>query len=265
MKKILFCITYNDYSPPYFLNADIKSKIKPEFLLYEDSNEYIEKYLKSNEFDYIYLRTPFVDENLNDISEIKGKIKIILDNRKGAYIVDNIKTVDDVLFEDKWRQYELLSEFMPETRVMTDGRIDFNKKLLKLKISSRGKGVFFEVPEGIDYNDYIVQDRVDIENEYRIYSIFDEIVEVVEIKSSKTETAKFKVMGTENISDELYRFVKNIKDKVNFDFAGYDVVRDKEGKYHLLEINMSCLFGAFYRETKINLAERFIGELIKRK
>lgn len=267
MKKILFCVTYQDYSLPFFLSEKIRKRISPDFLLYESSDNYMLNFLQNNDFDYIYLRNPFTDENFKDFSKIKNKLNIILKNKKNAYIIDNIRQTEDIFFEDKWKQYGIFKKFMPITNTFVNEakNTDFSSNLLKEKISSRGKGVFFTMPENINSTDYIIQKKINIDKEFRVYLIFNEIINKVEVKLSKTENTKFKVLHVEPINKKLLEFSKEINKKINFDFVGLDIARDNKGKYYLIEINMSCLFGAFYRETKINLAEKFIQKLLENK
>lgn len=264
MKKILICLTYQDRSAPLFLTGAIKEMMQINFLLYEESEDYIDKYLKSEDYDYIYLRYPFNGSNLS-LSDVKARLDIIIKNKREAYLVDNLKSVKGVLFEDKWRQYQSLSDFMPETKVLqSDDQIDFDRYLIKKRISTRGEQVLFELPNDIVHEDYIVQKIINVEKEFRVYSIFNKIIDQVVIRSPKTSQTKIKVLHVEKITQDLHDYVAQIDKKIDYDFTGYDIALDKNGKYYLIEVNRSCLFGGVFRETKVNLAENFIGELLKR-
>jgi len=264
MPKILICLTYQDRSAPLWFTGDIKKRAQVDFLLYEESAAYVEEYLKSEDYDYIYLRYPFNGAGLS-ISDVKARLDLIIKNKKKAYLVDNLKNVDDVFFEDKWRQYQSLSDFIPETKVLqADSQIDFAKYLIKKRISTRGEQVLFKLPNDIIHEDYIVQKIINVEKEFRVYSIFNKIIDQVVIRSPKTSQTKIKVLRVEKIAKDLHDYTAQIDEKLNYDFTGYDIALDKNNKYYLIEVNRSCLFGGVYKNTKVNLAEKFVDELLKR-
>lgn len=155
---------------------------------------------------------------------------------------------------------------MPETKILTNiEEVDADNVITKKRISSRARGIFFDSKEvqGDRLSDYIIQDKVKIDKEYRVYVIFDEIIEEGTIKTSKDENSKVKVIGVEALNEEIINFVKRIIKENKFDFIGLDIVRSGD-EYYLLEINRSCLFNGYFRESKVNLAEVFVDKLLKR-
>jgi len=59
MPKILICLTYQDRSTPLWFNREIRKKVQVDILLYEETKDYIEKYLKSQNYDYMWAKLVF--------------------------------------------------------------------------------------------------------------------------------------------------------------------------------------------------------------
>jgi len=264
MKKLLIITTISDLSIPLFLENKVSSLIDIDFCFFHESLSVIKRKLESTKFDFIYIRDPFTD-GWNE-KDLKNKLNYIINNSKKTYLIDNIDSVEDIFFEDKLIQYKHFSSFMPKTNILSATKIRKSfDYIIKKRISSRGKGIFFnkkDVPKD-NRNDYIIQEKLAIEKEYRIYVIFNKIIPIVNIKTSKTEAHKVKVLKAEKIDVKLKEFVKTIITDNKFDFFGLDIALS-EDKYYLLEINRGCQFTTFYKQTKKNLAEIFIKELLKK-
>lgn len=261
MKNILIVAKLKDKTMSYYFSQRMKEIINIHILLYEEKESIIEKYLKENKFDYIYIRNPF--QATLEMPEIRSKLKIVLENTKDAYIIDSIDSVEDIFSEDKWEQYKTFMDFMPETELFHDGvKFSPTKQLLKERISSLGKGIVFSSSDIAEGAEYVIQEKVDIDTEYRVTHFFDKIISEAVIKSSKTEGTAIKAIDIVSVDNELEKYAKKVISKVKFDFIGMDIVRDKSGKLWLLEINRSCFVGGFYLHTKRNLMEEFMLELL---
>lgn len=261
---MLIITTVNDLSLPLFLTQKIQKKLKIDFCFFHENTREIKEKLTSNKYNYIYIRDPFND--IFDKKNIEEKLNIIIRNQKDSNIVDNLKKIGDIYLEDKWRQYQLFSEFMPKTKILKNIKdVDNTSFIAKKRISSRARGIVFDSKDLIDnkLSDYIVQNKIKIDKEYRIYVIFNEIVKEGMIKSSKTENSRVRIIGAEKISSKMADFVKNIIKKNKFDFIGLDIVQSGDSLY-LLEINRSCLFNGYFRITGINLAEMFVDKLLEK-
>lgn len=263
MKKLLIVTKLIDLSIPFFLTQKIRHKIDIDFCFYHESMDEIKERLTSCHYDYIYIRDPF--HFTSEKSEFEEKIRFILKHCKDSYMIDSIQDLEDIYFEDKWAQYQIFSAFMPKTQILKDAKELNDRKIIKKRISSRSKGIVFDAKDlsGKDVSEYIIQDKINIEKELRIYVIFDEIIKTASIKTSKTEESKVHVTATETLSPELENFVQEIIKKTKFDFMGLDIVKEKNELY-LLEVNRSCFFTGFFRETSMNLAEVFIDKLLKK-
>ena len=146
MKKMLITTTVNDKSTPLFLTQKIQKKLEIDFCFLHESTEEIKQKLIDNDYNYIYIRYPF-NPPFNK-SDIKAKLKLILDNRKNSYMVDNIDKLDDLYFEDKWEQYQVFQKFMPETKIRSNLQdVDNPNHITKKRISTRAEGIIFDSKE----------------------------------------------------------------------------------------------------------------------
>lgn len=263
MKKMLIVTTINDLSIPLFLENKVSRLMDFYFCFFHESLNVIKQKLNSKKFDFIYIKDPFTYDYTE--KDLKNKINFIIRNSKKSYFIDNIKDAADVFFEDKFIQYKLFNKFMPQTNILSD--MNFKEGvpyIIKKRISSRAKDIFFNKDEisKKDAGAYIIQERIPIEKEFRVYVIFGQIIQTVSIKRSKTETNHIKIVGAEKINTKLNEYVKEIIIDNKFDFIGLDIALSA-GKYYLIEVNRGCQFNAFYTQTKTNLAELFIKKLLK--
>lgn len=263
MKKILIITTVNDLSIPLFLTQNIINSIEVNFFFFHEANNELEKLLQ-NKYDYIYFRDPF---NYKFTKEnITQKLNIVINNLWTSYLIDSIDSINDIYFEDKWLQYEELHDFMPNTEILNIQNGKW-KSILKKRISSRAKWIYFsldEIPKNEDLNDYIRQDLQIVNKEFRIYALFWKVIKQASLKTSKTANSKVEITGSEDISDEIYDFAQKIVDKCKFDFVWLDIIRSWD-KLYLLELNRSCLFNGYFRNNNINLAEVFLNKLLSSK
>jgi hypothetical protein len=187
----------------------------------------------------------------------------VLNTKKNAYIIDNLKNIDDIYFEDKWTQYQYFSEFMPQTKLLKSvSDADSKNRITKERISGRAEGIFFNSTklDKASLDKYIIQDNMLIQKEYRIYVICNEIMPIATIKSSKTPTTSVKVVGHEILSPDVLDFTAKIIRKNTFDFIGLDLAITKSG-FFLIEINKTCLFNGYFAQTHINLMEILLDKL----
>jgi glutathione synthase/RimK-type ligase-like ATP-grasp enzyme len=261
MKKLLIITTEADISLSLFLGTKIKKMIDINVIYYDSDFKKIVNKIKN--YDFVYLRDPFNNKKLSSV-EIRKKLSIILKSVNKSYFVDNIKNVKAVFFEDKWLQYCEFKEFMPKTILIKDFSKKNNNFIFKKRISSRAKDIFFDYSKIKNKKGFIAQKKLLIEKEYRVFSLFNNILPIAGVKSSKTESQKVKIIGYKKIPKELLLFVEKIDEKMNFDFVGYDIAQTKDNKYYLIEINRSPQFSAYQKKTKNNLAEKLVVGLLKK-
>lgn len=262
MKKLLIITTINDRSLPLFFTKELRDKLDIDVCLVSESVSHIRKMMEATRFDFIYLRDPFTDPRL-PLREVRQKCTAIMQGRGKGYMVDDIKTESDIFFEDKWNQYGVFADLMPSTRIMRKDDRALEGMIFKKRISSRAQGIVFDgrkIEKG--FSGFIVQERLSIKKEYRVFVIFGKVWDIVEMKSSKVENQKVKVLRKLRISGRLLRFSNEVAGRMDFDFVGLDIAEMPDGRLFLLEANRSCLFNGFYRLTGVNLAEAFAQELL---
>ena len=265
MKKLLIVTNYKDTSLDLFFTDKIKAQLEVHSCLFEDDSTKIKADLLKNNYDFIYFRYPFRDSKGPwNLEELKQKIEMILELSPQAYFVDKVKNFNDIMLEDKWEQFKLCKAIMPLTRIPKD-ETDFQpgKEILKKRISGRAEGIFFDIKDVNEpLSEFVVQQKLEIITEYRVYVVFGEIIRLAVLRHSKTEDSKIKVFDSQLISEDLYNFVEKTNESCDFDLVGLDVAETKEG-FSLIEFNKGCLFTKYFELTKINLAEKFVEKLLK--
>lgn len=260
MQKMLLITGIDDLSLSLYLTQEMQKMVSMDFYFFHEDSTHLKQKLTNNTYDYIYFGYHFRTINKKAASDL---FDIILKNKHDAYIIDNLKSIDDIYFEDKWTQYQYFSEFMPHTQLLrTVSDADNKNNITKERISGRAEGIFFNSTEldKRNLNKYIIQDNMLIQKEYRIYVVCNEIMPEATIKSSKTLTSKVKVVGSEVLSSDVLAFTKKIIEKNTFDLIGLDLAITKSGLF-LIEINRTCLFNNYFKQTNINLAKVLLDKL----
>lgn len=262
--RILLVSTDADLSLDLFYAKESISLIRPFTIKYQASDEELNKIFQ-NEFDYIYFRDPFNDQNISQQLARQNSDKIF-ERYRSVYKVDGIQGYEDMLFEDKWIQYKKFKQFMPKSSLLDSLDISWPKeRFIKKRISARSKGVIFcrqDFPDHANPKDYIDQVRLGIETEYRVNMVGQEVIRPMAIKTSKSETEGVRLITEEfNIPNEILEISQFVYDKTHFDFVGLDIARIKN-RFILLEVNRSPQFNGYARLTNINLAVKLYEHLL---
>lgn len=256
MNKLLIVTTENDNSHVLIKQAIINNDSWESFsILFSESLEKIMGVVENYQPTHVYIRDPFNKGFADDDLDKKLKFLIAL---KNALQVDKVTDLLDVYFEDKWLQYQVFSEYMPNTVLLNskESNEDLQNKIFKKRISSRAKGISFTNPENQD--DYVAQERLDIKKEYRIFSVNKNILDTAEIKLPKTESQKVKIVGFEPLTEQLRKFVEKIDKQHKFEIVGYDVAELSDGTLKLIELNRSPQYSGFYKGTGVNIFENYL-------
>ncbi len=250
MSKWLVITTDEDRSIDLFRNEDV------------DIIYYAQHPKKEANYDVIYFRDPFNTLEYS-VEELTSYVEFIQSVYPNAYYVDDTQSIDDLLFEDKWVQYKLLQDFMPSTALLKQ---DMNVRgmIIKQRISSRARGIYFEIPQvepwGLD--NYIVQPRLPIRTEYRVYTIGNTVLPEATIKTTKSESNKVKAKEAISISSRLREYVEAVIALLpKMDMLGLDICQLDDGSYTLLEANKSPQFLRYNELTAINLFEELRSNL----
>jgi hypothetical protein len=261
--NILIVSTAADFSLELFYKSECQKLINPVTINYNASDEEVETLLKYD-FDFVYFRDPFNDNSINQ-KTARANTDKILKHYQSAYKVDGISKYEDMLFEDKWTQYQLFKELMPETRLLRSLDIAPGT-FVKKRISARTKGIIFQNSDfysNATPEDYLVQSKLEIDAEYRVFLVGGEIVMPLAQKTSKkSKESKVKLVRTEtNLPLEMKEICETVYKRTNFDFIGLDIACTK-GRYCLLEANRSPQFKGYSRLTQQNLAKTLENHLL---
>lgn len=224
---------------------------------------------ESSIYDTVYIRSHFsqasttpqrFSKQIHDIIEHAHKMS------PGVAIIDGMQSSDEIVaFEDKWHQYSSFTSFMSHTERYEVGMSlqHFKRPIFKNRLSSISKGVTWNEQEiSHDSGNWIVQESIDIAEELRIYSICGEIYPDAAVRQSKTLEHGTEAIAIRQLSQDEIRFATEIMKYVpKLDFVGLDIVRTKDGKFLLIEINRSPGFAKFAKLSGVNLARILYGKL----
>jgi len=213
----------------------------------------------SQEYASVYFRSHF-SRPATMPQNFAAEIDMITEQFVGqdVYFVDHVTNVEAILaIEDKWSQYQLLGEYMPETYLASESPLGGQSLIFKKRLSSRASGIAWSRDEiSGDLIDWIVQPRLEILEELRIYAVRGVICPMAAVRQSKTENQKVKVTELRPLSNEEIAFAEHVCSKIpQLDFVGLDVVVTPEGPA-LIEVNRSPDFAAFTKIADANLAEQ---------
>lgn len=209
-------------------------------------------------FDRVYFRDPFNDpKSPADKSKLDKLLAKFWSTNKNCKSIDNIIQASDLFFEDKYRQYKMLGvKFMPKTFLASKTTFKNGLSIAKKRISSRAKGIILEKPTTSLTDEYIIQPRLDIQEELRIFVIYDKVLPIAAIKSSKTESTKVKIIANRKLTRNEINFINSALQKLQkLDFIGIDLAILNDSSLKIIEVNRSPQFLGYKRTTGTNLAE----------
>lgn len=258
-KALLIVTTYEDLSLPLFFSHKITNKYNIKILLFHETlHNFLDTFKHSCFFDLIYVRDPF---NGIEVQNLLKKLIVLLDNIKAKSYIDNLLSPEDVFIEDKWKQYEIFYEFMPKSLIFTkDMPYDLDRQIIKKRVSSRGRGIVIDPKKITEPSKYLIQEKLNIKNEYRIFAIKGKTVKTIVGKQfvydQQLNKVRVIIQPALQISHKALKFVESLNNKHKLDFVGYDIAELKNGNFKLIEVNRSPQFIVFYKKTGINLAEK---------
>lgn len=270
---MLLVTTAGDLSADLIVSAGARAGIAVDMTDYKEAG-----FEFRAEYDVIYFRDPFNTGTYDD-EVIKSKVEVVAKRYPQARYIDQAKSFDYLMIEDKWRQYQRFGKFMPLTVPLGSGvplteAVQLAKAQLKLtgkasalakdRRSSRAKGIFFRVSDIVPGKEYIIQQRLEIAKEYRVYGIHGRIVPLAGVRSSKSAGSRVRMVGSEMLPEDITMFAKEIYRELPYmDLVGFDIAILPDGSPVLLEINRSCQFVGYNRKTGINLADEFMKGILQ--
>lgn len=211
----------------------------------------------------VYVRSHFSTSELlpqNFRAEIESVVTQVRSKSPNVIFIDSMDTVDAIVaFEDKWRQYEKFSDFMPSTRLLSDtgDTTEFTWPIFKKRVSSRGAGVTWNKDDVVGLlEDWIIQESLDIADEIRMYVIKGTVHPLGAIRHSMSAEQKTHATGFRELEESEIQFAAKIGKRVpELDMIGLDIARTTDNKLFLMEVNRSPGFGVFKTLTGVNLAD----------
>jgi hypothetical protein len=205
---------------------------------FEDDTEKFAEEAAAWRADIVYIRDPFNTGGLQ-LDEISPKVERIHNSHPAAYYVDQANSIEDILIEDKWRQYGIWGKWMPQTQLGGRGVSLGGQLIAKKRISARSRDILFNFNVDKLPSDWIVQERLSINEEFRVYVLFGQSVEQVSVRRSKLPGRATKVIGLRPLSAEEAKFVRKLTSEMDrFDLVGLDIALTPSG-LRLIEVNRS--------------------------
>ncbi len=213
-------------------------------------------------YESLYIRSHFSEPKLqpqnfrNEISRIVAQSK---EKNPNIKVIDEMDTVEKIInFEDKWKQYQMFSEFVPRTQLLDEVEsTDDRKMIYKKRLSSRGEGVTRDIRDvhGLA-NDWITQEMLDISEELRIYVVCGRVYPAGAVRRSMTNGQKTQAISARELTQDEVTFATMIyRRATNLDVVGLDVARTATGELRLMEVNRSPGFSVFATLTGVNIAD----------
>ena len=219
-------------------------------------------------YESVYIRSHFSTPELLPQKfrpEIEDLVAQARSKNQTVTFIDGMDTVDAIVaFEDKWRQFEVFSEFMPSTKLLsnTEDTTGFTRPIFKKRLSSRGAGVTWNKDEVVGLpEDWIIQESVNIIEEIRVYTIKGKVYPIGAIRHSMSVEKKTHAVDSRELDENEIQFAAKIGEKApELDIIGLDIARTTDNELFLMEANRSPGFGAFKKLTGANLADLLYEE-----
>lgn len=251
MKRWALITTSADLSKDLFLNS-LQSNVDVYF--YDTVASKIQ-----SSYDVVYFRDPF-NEGSFDLKFIKQAMSKVFEKNPDAYYFDGVRSTNELLIEDKWHQYKIFSDFMPYTEVLQSAEDVTGEMIAKKRISARARDIAF-TPEKVKeiISDYILQKKMHITNEYRVYIVGGSVLPLMSRKSPLTLQSKVKVEAVLEIFPEILDVSLRIANKIPaLDFIGLDIAQTDIG-LQLIEVNRSPQFLKYSQMNGIDIVKSCVN------
>lgn len=274
--NLLIATTKKDISFNRLKEEATKKKISVKKILYEEI-EILPKHDFFKKFDFCILRDPY--NTGIDFSRQLSRMKTFF-NRNNLLDFNTLNKFPN--YENKLFQNIFFSKHKIKMakfyHILNLDELDNLKfpLIIKKRISSRGKEVFLtkskyyteKIFENKDIKDYIFEEYIPLDKDYRIIIIDNKIIGSVS-RNINIHIGKLKKIGVKinvktSIPDKIKKMALKISKLIECDFAGIDIFEGKDKKVYFGECNLSPQFTSFEKATKINVAG-ILMEFIKKK
>lgn len=272
--NLLIVTTKKDFSASRLEEEAIKKGFSVEKLLYEEITMLNKETFKK--FNFCILRDPY--NTGIDFSRHLVKIKSFFnkDSLLDFNTLNKFPEYEDKLFQNIFfsRHKIKMAEFHQITSLETLDSLKF-PLILKKRISSRGKAVFLaksklqakEFLTGKNIQDYITEDYIKVEKDYRILilagKVIGGVIRKVNIHPGKISRIGVKILAKATIPEDVKTIALKIAKLIECNFTGVDIFQSKNELY-FGECNISPQFAAFEKITKTNVAGALM-DFIKKK
>jgi hypothetical protein len=226
--------------------------------------------------DKMLFRWPWDAENMKkDYSGILQMLIMSFENK--SFLDKRCLQQYAPFYEDKLFQYYLFSALQiptPKT-YFAQSAADLSDSMqipvvAKKRVSSRSKGNFllkdqlslenFKQESG----QYIFQEFINIVDDVRILMIQGEVIGAVKRNTHIRTGNRLAVKGmspytvtNQHVIDDC----RQIQEYLGADFLGFDVLFDDQGKYYIIEANLSPQYTSFEQVTKLPVSEMVLERL----
>jgi RimK family alpha-L-glutamate ligase len=152
-----------------------------------------------------------------------------------------------------------------------------NKIVMKPLFGRQGKGITlieelgqFEqlAPVGDAYylQEYIAPEKEGIWQDWRLLVIDNEVCAAMSRRSNKwiTNFAQGASCFATTVTEDMKQLAIKATAAVNADYAGVDLIRDKDGRFTVLEVNSVPAWKGLYQATGVDVAMHLAQALIRR-
>ena len=251
--------------------------IHPNDLVYFISGNNIKIFYKNidlSDTDIVFIRrvTGFESKVREALIAFKKlKILIVSNNQENPFpnqkIIQQLKKVSlfpkSIYFtiEQKENIFEMIIEKIGFPFVLKPNNGVGGKFVYKIE----NKKDFLKYFKKNKYNEFIAQEVLDIESEYRVLVLGGKSLGACEKISDKfiknaCQGSEFIYKRIKKIEEIAEKYVKTF----GSEFAGVDIVKTRENKIKLLEINYCPGFMAFSKASSIDVAGKIIDYCLKR-
>jgi len=273
--KLLIFTTKKDWSAKLIFTEARKRKLNCKIIYYNNLAFQKGKLTKNGrkinigKKDKIILRYPYLE------GEYSFFVNKLLEEYSKNILLDVRCFKKYPQYEDKLFQADLFYKNKIKVPENFYGNVIPKKfpVVIKKRISSRCKGnyiiknktnlkKFFKDNEP---SEYIIQEYIKAEKDYRILILKGKILGIVErrIRIRKDDSIGVKLTENSDLPKRILQQSVNVYKCFKADLLGVDLVKTKDNKYYFIEGNLMPQFRSFTRMTKINVAEKIIN-LVKK-
>lgn len=202
----------------------------------------------------------------------------LLNALQGAFVLNGDTYVSWPRLNKLEQHYHLVKNGLPVVPSLTfssEDAIDWNlikfPIIAKTSFGSSGRGVFkinskqefLSISKEREINNLLFQKFLPTRQDYRVITIGDRALPLAMKKTAPkgeflTNFARGGIVEGVETTNELKDLAEKTASAFKADYAGIDIMYDKDGKPYVLEINRGAQFKGFEQATGINVAQELV-------